>query len=201
MAACNHPPAMQLNSGGGGGERDGAAAAELPDSTAEALWDRFLLRVAVPPLPLRERTALLTATAIGNVRRGPDRCGRRDYRPTTARFGGARVSAVMASEVVSEVARPPQLEPQQLERLRLEGGARRLLLDLAAELATTTTGAGASSAPPSDRRLVRSARLLRVAAYSSGRARVTEVDCLLLPYVLARPEEAEFAAEWVAERL
>ena len=54
----------------------------------------------------------------------------------------------------------------------------------------------------SDRRLVKSVALLRVAAYTNGRAAVSEFDCLLLANVLwQRPSEAQTVREWILERL
>jgi MoxR-like ATPase len=54
----------------------------------------------------------------------------------------------------------------------------------------------------SDRRLVKSVALLRVAAYTNGRNAVSEFDCLLLANVLwQRPSEANTVREWILERL
>jgi MoxR-like ATPase len=54
----------------------------------------------------------------------------------------------------------------------------------------------------SDRRLVKSIALLRVAAYTNGRNVVSEFDCLLLANVLwQRPSEASVVRDWILERL
>jgi MoxR-like ATPase len=54
----------------------------------------------------------------------------------------------------------------------------------------------------SDRRLVKSISLLRVAAYTNGRNSVSEFDCLLLANVLwQRPSEASVVRDWILERL
>ena len=54
----------------------------------------------------------------------------------------------------------------------------------------------------SDRRLVKAAALLRVAAFTSGRSAVSKYDCLLLQHVLWKnPEEAERIAEWFVDYL
>ena len=54
----------------------------------------------------------------------------------------------------------------------------------------------------SDRRLVKAIALLRVAAYTNGRAMVSEFDCLLLANILwQRPSEANVVRDWILERL
>ena len=54
----------------------------------------------------------------------------------------------------------------------------------------------------SDRRLVKSIALLRVAAYTNGRSAVSEFDCLLLANVLwQRPSESNVIRDWILERL
>ena len=50
----------------------------------------------------------------------------------------------------------------------------------------------------SDRRLVKAVALMQVAAYTSGRSRVAEYDCLLLRHILwQRPDEAERIYDWL----
>eukprot|EP01051_Picozoa_sp_SAG22_P019742 SAG22_NODE_3741_length_1549_cov_1.875172_2_plen_303_part_00 len=192
VGASNSPPAELRVSGGG----------EL-----DALWDRFLLRVEVPRLPLAERAGLLG--------------------------GGARQTS--ARIVATPAAQPPEVSADgvvlagEARRLllgltdALRGGApngtwQQELAEAQQQQPQRTrrtdtgSGGGADPAPTvmspsprllvSDRRLVRAARLLRVAAWSSGRRRVTATDCLLLPYVLAQPgPSADFAADWLAARL
>ncbi len=54
----------------------------------------------------------------------------------------------------------------------------------------------------SDRRLVKSVAMLRIAAYTNGRRAVNEYDVLLLQHVLwQRPEEAERIRDWLLERI
>ena len=50
---------------------------------------------------------------------------------------------------------------------------------------------GAARAAVSDRRLRRAARLLRLVAYTSGRARAHAVDCVLLRHVLPAAAAAD----------
>ena len=50
----------------------------------------------------------------------------------------------------------------------------------------------------SDRRLVKAVALMQVAAYTSGRSRLAEYDCLLLRHILwQRPDEAERIYDWL----
>eukprot|EP01047_Picozoa_sp_COSAG01_P069990 COSAG01_NODE_10496_length_2151_cov_2.088207_1_plen_148_part_10 len=52
----------------------------------------------------------------------------------------------------------------------------------------------------SDRRLVKAAKMLRVAALTSGRDAVTKFDCLLLQHVFWKnPDEAEKIQEWFVD--
>lgn len=54
----------------------------------------------------------------------------------------------------------------------------------------------------SDRRMLKAADLLRVAAYADGRARVAELDCLLLADLLWHaPEDRPEIATWLLERV
>ena len=54
----------------------------------------------------------------------------------------------------------------------------------------------------SDRRLVKSINMLKVAAYVNGRATVCKYDCLMLQHVLwARPEESERIYEFVLSQV
>lgn len=54
----------------------------------------------------------------------------------------------------------------------------------------------------SDRRLVKSARLLKISAASNGRARVDPIDCLLLQYVAWQlPEQKNAVLEWLWDHL
>jgi len=54
----------------------------------------------------------------------------------------------------------------------------------------------------SDRRLVKSARLLKVVALSNGRDRVDYIDCLLLQHVVwQRPEHRDAVREWLLDNM
>ena len=75
------------------------------------------------------------------------------------------------------------------------------VVDLIVDLARTSR-TSASPVYVSDRRLVKSIALLRVAAYTNGRSAVSEFDCLLLANVLwQRPSESNVIRDWILERL
>ena len=72
--------------------------------------------------------------------------------------------------------------------------------EAAVDAATSSTSSSTSRAPPeqvrapvyvSDRRLVKSIALLRVAAYTNGRSAVSEFDCLLLANAVATSQRVE----------
>jgi MoxR-like ATPase len=64
------------------------------------------------------------------------------------------------------------------------------------------TAAATAGAPYlSDRRLTKAVKMLKVAAFASGRDEVALHDCLLLEHVMwSRPEEAPALREWLLAR-
>jgi MoxR-like ATPase len=79
-----------------------------------------------------------------------------------------------------------------------------LLADLRAWIQRTGgSRSSASSGAPylSDRRLTKAVKMLKVAAFASGRDEVALHDCLLLEHVMwSRPEEAPALREWLLAR-
>jgi MoxR-like ATPase len=137
-----------------------AASNEVPDSDElDALFDRFLLRAHVQPVSETGLTALLSAPAV----------------------------SAPAPEPASP---PPALD---LAAIRATASAVTLPPSVITLLQTLARGGpmadkAESDAPrakiASDRRLVKSVRLLQVAAFTSGRTEVNCSDCLLLENVL-----------------
>ena len=164
------------------------ASNELPESEElDALYDRFLLRSSVEQVSAGSLAGLLAmkagelpGKAIGSKAAAADAASPvTNTMPLTVKdFEGVKSAAEAAVEVPQSVV--------------------DLIVDLRAHLQDKCE-------PPvyvSDRRLVKSVALLRVAAYTNGRAAVSEFDCLLLANVLwQRPSEANTVREWILERL
>jgi MoxR-like ATPase len=164
------------------------ASNELPESEElDALYDRFLLRSSVEQVSAGSLAGLLAmkagelpGKAIGSKAAAADAASPvTNTMPLTVKdFEGVKSAAEAAVEVPQSVV--------------------DLIVDLRAHLQDKCE-------PPvyvSDRRLVKSVALLRVAAYTNGRAAVSEFDCLLLANVLwQRPSEAQTVREWILERL
>ena len=153
-----------------------AASNELPESDElSALYDRFLFRYSVSPVSHPGLRDLLQLAAT-----------RASDAPVTAK-GSLNLSgealALLRSRALAEVALPPRII--------------ELIVDLRTFLSTECE-------PPiyvSDRRLVKSAAMLRVAAWTSGRAEVSESDALLLEHVCWNsPKEAPVIRQWLMER-
>ena len=102
------------------------------------------------------------------------------------------------------LAPAPELQLDALDRAALARAAGScalpaVVLDRLAELRDWLAGRGVYV---SDRRWVKLAHLLRVAAASEGRAAASEWDLGLVPYCVAADEPARLAvAEWLAARL
>ena len=153
------------------------ASNELPESEElDALYDRFLLRSSVEQVSsgslrglLSMKAGELPGKAVGSKAAAADAAS-----PSTSTvplsikdFQGVKAAAELNVDVPQSVV--------------------DLIVDLSAHLQDKCE-------PPvyvSDRRLVKSVALLRVAAYTNGRNAVSEFDCLLLANVLwQRPSDA-----------
>uniref|UniRef100_A0A061S138 MoxR-like ATPase n=1 Tax=Tetraselmis sp. GSL018 TaxID=582737 RepID=A0A061S138_9CHLO len=155
-----------------------AASNELPESEElDALYDRFLIRREVKQVSPGGLAQLLSETSSA------DRSGGSSDLPTEMpltleEFQKIRSDAVKAVEVPQSVI--------------------QLITDLRVYLQEKVE-------PPcyvSDRRLVKSIALLQVAAYTNGRLKVSEVDCLLLQHVLwNRPDLADRIYDWILGQL
>ena len=162
------------------------ASNELPESEElDALYDRFLLRSCVEQVSSSALSGLLSmkagelpGKASGSVNQMANNINGNAMPLKVSDFQGVKAAAEAAVDVPQSVV--------------------DLIVDLRAHLQNKCE-------PPvyvSDRRLVKSVALLRVAAYTNGRASVSEFDCLLLANVLwQRPSEAQVVREWILERL
>lgn len=123
---------------------------------------------------------------------------------TAVDAGGGTPSFGWAAHTHSLIAFP---SPSELARLReasrfvaFNGAASELLFDALRFVRSRTEADGL--APPSDRRLVRTARALRIAACADGRDAVGAAEMLLLPHLLcARPADADALERWVEAEL
>lgn len=158
------------------------ASNELPESEElDALYDRFLLRSSVEQVSAGSLANLLTMRAGSLAASSGEAVGQMEQACvpiTIADFEGVKSAAEAAVDVPQNVV--------------------DLIVDLRAHLQDKCE-------PPvyvSDRRLVKSIALLRVAAYTNGRSAVSEFDCLLLANVLwQRPSESNVIRDWILERL
>jgi len=152
-----------------------AASNELPETVElDALYDRFLLRLPVAQVSnagLRELLLLAAAPPA--------------------------VAAPPADGLVLDAALLADLRATALREVVLPDSVLDLLCELRSFLQE-------EHEPPiyvSDRRLVKAVSLLRVSAYTCGRASVSETDLLLLEHVLwTQPEEAESIRNWLIQR-
>jgi len=156
------------------------ASNELPESEElDALYDRFLIRRQVGQVSEAGLEALLRGRG-GSAGGGGG--GDPPAPPPSILLTSADCAAVQAA--AADVALPD--------------GVLALLADLRSHLQ-------AGCEPPvyvSDRRLVKAAALLRVAAAADGRAAVALTDALLLQHVLwQRPGEAARVGDWLLASL
>ena len=143
------------------------ASNELPESEElSALYDRFLLRVAVAPLSDDGVDELLRLDDVDD--------GAAKAQPPSPADAGQEDPPLRLSPAVVAAARAAA------QRVTLPAEVRDLLRDLRAWLRD-------EAEPPvavSDRRLRKAASLLRVAAATCGRPAVCVTDALLLEHVL-----------------
>jgi MoxR-like ATPase len=155
----------------------GASNEPPDDDELDALFDRFLLRRWVRPVSREGRPALLSlkqTTATVDTNEG----------------GSSSPSIALFTE--SDVK---ELKKTAVTTVTIPDDVKQLIEDLLLFL-------DESGVYVSDRRLVKAAAMLRVAALTSGRTAVSKFDCLLLQHVFWKnPEEAERIQEWFVDYL
>ena len=193
------------------------ASNELPESEElDALYDRFLIRKQVSQV---SPAGLLEMLSGGAGRRQAANLGHPGAAPlasVNSVDGDDDGSGTSSSSNSNAVAPNEQqhkhtkaealLTSEDFEETRARAETTvavppevlNIIADLRSYLQDTCE-------PPvyvSDRRLVKAVALMQVAAYSSGRTRLAESDCLLLRHVLwQRPEECERIYEWLLNKL
>lgn len=147
------------------------------DEVAEAFFDRFLLRLSVGPVSADGFRSLLQADAAT----------------------GAALPDEAAPPVIAEAHQLSAAARGALVRAAAGVGLPPPVFALLAELRAWLA---AQHCYVSDRRWVKIARLLRMAAASEGRAAVAAWDLGLVPFCVAAEAEAQQAvADWLAARL
>jgi MoxR-like ATPase len=169
------------------------ASNELPESEElDALYDRFLLRSSVEQVSGAALSELLSMRA-GQLPGKP--VGSKEAklgRDSHAHGGDGSACLPLTVKDFSGVKSAAEANVD----------VPRSVVDLIVDLRKYLQEKCEPPGYVSDRRLVKSVALLRVAAYTNGRASVSEFDCLLLANVLwQRPSEARVVREWILERL
>jgi MoxR-like ATPase len=165
------------------------ASNELPESEElDALYDRFLLRRRVSQV---SPSGLLEM--LGSSR--------------SSRKGQALVNVLAHPGVSSDSggdfnSAPPLISSDDFYKTRLRAeqsvSVPPSVLNIIADLRSFLQDKCEPPVYVSDRRLVKAVGMMQVAAYTSGRTVVSELDCLLLQHVLwQRPEEAERIYDWL----
>ncbi len=155
-----------------------AASNELPatDEGLEALWDRFLIRLVVPPLESREAfESMITATTDAEAHVDES------LKISDEEYASLRQSA-------DAVAVPPQI-PETIAAIRQY---------------LNTPNEGEERKEPvyvSDRRWKKIVRLLRTAAMLNGRAEVALTDCFIIGNALWNESEQRAATLDAADRI
>jgi len=154
-----------------------AASNEVPaDAALQAFLDRFLFRCTVAPVAGDAFEALLRSGA------GPSRSA------DAADDDEGSIAPVLPAALAGRVA-------AAADRVEVPAGIVEALGELRGLLAE-------SALEVSDRRWVRTVRVLRVAAATQGRIAVTDVDLWLLRWLLALDTEQTARIDaWVADRL
>ena len=161
-----------------------------PGGELAALFDRFLLRMTMQPLSLAGRMQLVQSPLSEALAAGGGGTG------GAAIFSAPEAAKIRENSV--DVALPDSVMAILEETAAME--ARRSSTDV-----QNDSQPGSRPAPAigyvSDRRLVACASLLRIIAYTSGRAVVHPLDCLLLRHCLPHDADASAAAVRLTEEM
>eukprot|EP00884_Botryococcus_braunii_P007468 jgi/Botrbrau1/16722/Bobra.0276s0002.1 len=167
------------------------ASNELPESEElDALYDRFLLRRKVSQVSAAGLQELLSNAA--------------ELQALAAQEGG-RAGGTGAPHL-QEFTAQKGLSVAELAEIR--GAANRTvgvpqeITNVVTELRTWLQEKAEPPVYVSDRRLVKAIGLMKVAAYTSGRDKVSKYDCLLLKHTLwQQPDEAQRIEDWLLANL
>lgn len=180
------------------------------DEVAEAFFDRFLLRLTVGPVSAQGFRALLEQAGCGAQGVGGLEAGLLDSSVLASGAVDGSPGAVDGSPGAGDAGSAndaARLGARQLgaaERAALAAAAQRVVVpdELLARLAELRTWLAEEQHYVSDRRWVKIAHLLRVAAASEGRAAVAEWDLgLVPPCIAADPALQQAVADWLTTRL
>jgi MoxR-like ATPase len=167
------------------------ASNELPESEElDALYDRFLIRYQVEQVSQQNLQALITGSNGSSIDSTSDDDERAASQESAVgqRSGNASPLSIEDMQGVAQSAQ---------KHVRMPDNVGQLIAGLREHLQEQCE-------PPvyvSDRRLVKAVSMLKVAAYTDGRTRVSEFDCLLLRHVLwQRPEEREYVSNYLLDR-
>lgn len=162
----------------------GASNEPPDDDELDALFDRFLLRRWVKPVSREARPALLNLKQTE-----ASEAALEEKSGTGSDSAGAGAAALFTEADVKEI------KATAMQTVTIPDEVKQLIEDLLLFL-------DESGIYVSDRRLVKAAGMLRVAALTSGRAAVSKFDCLLLQHVFWKnPDEAERIQEWFVDYL
>jgi MoxR-like ATPase len=165
-----------------------AASNELPESEElDALYDRFLLRKKVDQVSPKGLSNLMSSLNNDDQRTESELLSTRtdDSRATTP------IIPAFDKSITS-------IRSEALHRVHVPSDVVQLLIDVRNFLQNKLE-------PPiyvSDRRLVKSVNMLKVAAFTNGRLSINPFDCLLLRHCLwQNPREHEPIMKYILEKL
>lgn len=155
------------------------ASNELPESDElVALYDRFLIRKEVTPV---SDEGVMKLLSLPNSATAP--CDSTDDSSCDTLFSSE------LDEITEKLATAAKSVAMEDHVSRVIVGLRTYLRD-------------GLSVQISDRRLLKTAQLLRLSAASHGRQKVDTVDCLLLQHCMWQlPEQKKSVTEWLMENL
>jgi len=162
-----------------------AASNELPESDElEALFDRFLLRRAVPRVSDAQVPFFLRCSLDANA--------------------AAYEEAASSSQKMEDVPRLSARDSEEARRLAAESVKfPDRLLDLIVGLRAYLRDEAEPPVRLSDRRMGKAVRLIRLAAFAAGSNEVSELDLLLLQHMCwdKEPSQAGEVRVWLLERM